>query len=216
MDGNANNQDALPGGGRPSGASGGSPSQPRTYTQDQLDTLIRERHSKLDTEIATLKKERDGLKSSHDSLSQRLADVERRSEEEEETRVKDNPEEHDLFTRRKKLKELELTQNQRKADLDAREATLKEREAKQAEADWTATVSGIASAAKGSAEVLKAKAAELGVSDPEKLRTLALTLWPQSGPVHDSGHNEGGGPDLSQMSPRQKILKGMQIAAQRR
>ena len=164
-DGNANNQDALPSGGRPSGDQGGNPSQPQSYTRDQVDKLLNEGHSKLDKTIADLTKERDGLKTSHESLSQRLAEIERRREEEEEARVKDDPDELDLYTRRKKAKETELAHQQRQADLDARENTLKEREARQAERDWAGTVAGVAAAARGDAETLKTKAAALGISE---------------------------------------------------
>jgi len=171
-DGNANNQDALPhsissgqaSGGRSSDG-GQNPSQPQSYTRDQVDKLLNEGHSKLDKTIADLTKERDGLKTSHESLSQRLAEIERRREEEEEARVKDDPDELDLYTRRKKAKETELAHQQRQADLDARENTLKEREARQAERDWAGTVAGVAAAARGDAETLKTKAAALGISE---------------------------------------------------
>ena len=71
-DGNTENQDALHSGGQPSGSSGTNPSQPQTYTQDQVNRLLSERHSKLDRQISDITKERDSLKSSHDALSHRL------------------------------------------------------------------------------------------------------------------------------------------------
>jgi chromosome segregation ATPase len=83
---------------------GQNPSQPQSYTRDQVDKLLNERYSKLDKTIADLTKERDGLKTSHESLSQRLADVERRREEEEEAKVKDDPDQFDIYRRRRKLK----------------------------------------------------------------------------------------------------------------
>ncbi len=53
-----------------------NPSKPELLPKDQVDKLLNERHSKLDKQIADLTKGRDGLKSSHESLSQRLADFE--------------------------------------------------------------------------------------------------------------------------------------------
>ena len=77
-DGNTENQDALHSGGQPSGSSGTNPSQPQTYTQDQVNRLLSERHSKLDKQISDITKERDSLKSSHDALSHRISEMERR------------------------------------------------------------------------------------------------------------------------------------------
>jgi hypothetical protein len=71
-DGNTENQDALHSGGQPSGPNGTDISQPQAYTQDPVDKLHNERHSKLDRQISDLTKERDSLKPSNDALSQRL------------------------------------------------------------------------------------------------------------------------------------------------
>ena len=59
------NQDSLPEKGQTSEKET-TPSQPQTYTQEQLDKIveatIRERHAKLDKQIDSLTKERDGIK----------------------------------------------------------------------------------------------------------------------------------------------------------
>ena len=39
---------------------GQNPSQPQSFTRDQVDKLLNERHGKLDRQIADLTKERDG------------------------------------------------------------------------------------------------------------------------------------------------------------
>jgi vacuolar-type H+-ATPase subunit I/STV1 len=189
------NQDALPSGGQPSDKE--SPSQPQTYTQDQLDKLISERHSKLDKSLAALTKERDTLKSSHESLSAEFAELQRRIEEEEEARYKDDPQELDVYQRRKKVREAEAAHKKRQSDLDARETALKDREAKAAQVEWEGLIFEVATAAKGNAETLRKRAADLGITDPEKLKTLAVTLWPQTGDKPDSGKSEGGGGELT-------------------
>ncbi len=137
-DGTEKQGDALAQEGGQHRPDGQSPSgTARNCTQDEHDKLMSERHRGLNKQIDALTKERDLAKAAHESLAAQLKELQGRLDAEEEARIKDNPEELDLYTRRKKAKETEL-----------------------------------------------------GISDVEKLKTLAVTLWPQQPLGPDGGRHE--------------------------
>jgi hypothetical protein len=180
----------------------------RTYTPEQVAQVVKDRHSKLDKTIAQLTRERDILKTSHDALSTQFADLQRRIDEADEAKYKDDPDGLDIYQRRKKLL------SEQAAVKAEREALAKEKQdnaarlQKAAAAEWEAVVAEVASAVKGDANKLEAKAAEYGVTDGEKLRGLAGDLWP-SGVKADSGQTSGGGTDINKLSPREQIARGL-------
>jgi hypothetical protein len=207
-DGKPTNQDALPNGGRPSDK-GGNPSQPRTYSQEEFDRMLNERHSKLDKQINDLTKERDNLKSSHDTISTQVSELQKRIDENDEAKIKDNPDLLSIHQQRKKLREDQDNFRKQRQDIDSREAGLAEREKTVQAAEWDGLVLNTANAAKGDAAVLKTKAAELGITDKDKLNALAVTLWPRKSEPPDSGNTDGSGIDWSKKSPEEKIAEGL-------
>ncbi len=181
----------------------------QTYTQEQVEKLVNERHSKLDKTIAQLTKERDSFKASHDSLSAQFADLQRRIDEVDEAKYKDDPDQLDIFQRRKKLLAEQAALKAERDALAKEKQDNAERLAKAAEVEWDGTVLEIATAAKGDAAKLKEKAAQYGITDAGKLRGLASDLWP-AGITPDSGQTSGGSTGLpADASSRDRIAKGL-------
>ena len=83
------------------------------------------------------------------------------------------------------------------------------------EAEWRQLIVTAAAGVKGDAEPgvraakLKAKAEEYGITDGEKLKTLAADLWPQPGVQPDSGRTEGGGQNWRTLPIDQRIALGL-------
>jgi hypothetical protein len=179
-----------------------------TYTEEQVN----ERHSKLDRTIARLTRERDALKSGHESISSQLAELQMRIDGEDEAKYKDRPDELDILQKRKKLREAQMKFESEVKELEAEKASWSER-LKEFEAEqFNLTVFEMAEGVGGDATRLRTVAQKYGITDRDKLKDLASDLWPKSPievPPVDSGGTAGGGADWSKKSPEEKIAEGL-------
>lgn len=197
--------DATPKGQDSQAAAGSNSQAPKTFSEADHKKGIEDAVAQYGDRI---KREKlDPISKELEKLRQDLADAQKRRDEEEEAKLKDNPEELDLLTRRKKIRETELAHKQRQTDLDAREEALKGREAKVAESEWAGLVFEVASGVKGDAVKLRERANALGITDADKLKDLAILMWPQELPAADSGEHEGGGTDWSKKTPEERIAE---------
>jgi uncharacterized protein involved in exopolysaccharide biosynthesis len=179
-----------------------------TYTKDQVERLVGEQHARLDGAIAQITKERDALKAAHQTVASQLVELQRRIDEADVEELKNNPDELDMYQRRKDLREEQTALKAEKDALERDRAAHAERLQKATELEWDAAVGEAAATVKGDAARLKAKAAQYGITDPEKLRGLAADLWP-SGVHADSGQTNGGGTDLNKLPAREQIARGL-------
>jgi len=206
MDGNTKTQDALPAGGQPSGEGANPSKDTPKYTEDEVN----KRHAKLDKAISELTRERDSIRQSHESLKAEIDRLKKEREESELEKVKDDPDALSAYQMRKKQKEAEAAV---KAEREQFEKEKKEHEAELAEAR-TIKRSKLMNEIAGEFEggdpaVLEKTCDELGVTDPEKIRTVAATKWAKvvgggtpAGHT-DSGKNRGGAESLEGKSARE-------------
>lgn len=223
MDGETNKpKDALPlKEGQPSGQEV-SPSAitPESYTREQLDVLIAERHGTLDKRISSLEKELKETKATVATKESELANVveervtlEKRIEE----LASNDPELNNLEKRAKELRELE---RKLKADRQTLEADKQTNAEKVKLAEDTLREISIWEIAtefdSGDAVKLKDLCDIFQASSEEQIRRVADTLWkkklvePSPSVKPYSGMTSGGTEDLSNLSPREKIDKGLE------
>jgi len=207
LDGIEKQGDALPAGGQPSTGEQ-DPSAPQVFTMEQVN----ERHGKLDSQIAALTKERDTFKTSHEALSAKVTELLRRQEEAEDEALMADPvalddlrksriKKANAEAKAQELAEQEAELNRSKAEHEAELAELRilKRTELAAEVAVAKKVSidgilkGIALAKDESREAMEAIAELLPPANPREPKVL------------DSGRNYGGGEDLRNLSPGEKI-----------
>ena len=203
MDGKENTkQDALQETGQPSVGETSPSLEPKTYTEKEVDKLIRERHSTLDKRIADLNKQ---LKLKEEeagevrSLKAKLAELEEEQERKELAEAGDNPDLKRQIQDRKAFK-------QRQSDLEKRERELKARELEHEEAIKEMTQYNLGKLA---GEIVSkypgieaADLIELGDGSPEKMEKIAQRLSRKEAPGlrPDSGISVGSGePTIEQL-----------------
>ena len=229
LDGETKTQEALPEKGQ-SSEEGKNPSQ--SYNQEQVDALLRERHSKLDNEVASLKKQIDSIGKERDTFKSQLAEAQsahakatelvKDLEKDLETAVAEDADQADILKLKRELRtavaaERETLGRERKAFEDERKAHNTEWESKaekikQAEeTEWEMTVFDVAKTVEGDAPTLRTAADELGITSKEALEKLAKRLFPPK-PLVDgepASLDGRGGTDFSHMTPEEKISYGL-------
>ena len=203
MDGKENTkQDALQGTGQPSVEKTSPSLEPKTYTEKEVDKLIRERHSTLDKRIADLNKQ---LKLKEEeagevrSLKTKLAELEEEQERKELAEAEGNPDLKRQIQDRKAFK-------QRQSDLEKRERELKAKELEHEEAIKAVTQYNLGKLA---GEIVSkypgieaADLIELSDGSPEKMEKIAQRLSRKEAPGlrPDSGISVGSGePTIEQL-----------------
>ena len=203
MDGKENTkQDALQETGQPSVEKTSPSLEPRTYAKEEVDKLIRERHSILDKQIADLNKQ---LKLKEEeagevrSLKAKVAELEEEQERKELAEAEDNPDLKRQIQDRKAFK-------QRQSDLEKRERELKARELEHEEAIKAVTQYNLGKLA---GEIVSkypgieaADLIELSDGSPEKMEKIAQRLSRKEalGLRPDSGISVGSGePTIEQL-----------------
>ena len=203
MDGKENTkQDALQGTGQPSVGETSPSLEPKTYTEKEVDKLIRERHSTLDKQIADLKKQlkqKEGEAGEVQGLKAKVAELEEEQERKELAEAGDNPDLKRQIQDRKAFK-------QRQSDLEKRERELKARELEHEEAIKEMTQYNLGKLA---GEIVSkypgieaADLIELSDGSPEKMEKIAQRLSRKEAPGirPDSGISVGSGePTIEQL-----------------
>jgi hypothetical protein len=207
-----------------SGATGERPSDaPETITRAEHNRILADSQSKKDKTIAQLTKERDTFKAKTEEYSARADRATAEREEAEKAlddAVRDNPDQEEILKLKRELRstiaaEKAALKKERDAFAQEKEAHGSEWETHAAEIEeskqnkWDKVVSDTAQAVGGDAAKLKATALEFGVTEPDKLKKLANTLWPVPVVKADSGRTLGGGLNLDGASPREKIKAGL-------
>lgn len=167
--------------------------------QAHIDSLLRERHSKLDKELAARDKTIAQITKERDTFKTRLSEAETATEaasatvkdleKDLEAAVDGNADQSEILKLKRELrgaisaKEAAL-KKERLAFEEERQSHAKEWESKADkikkadEAEWDGIVAESAKAVEGDAKALKDAAAELGISTKEQLQTLAKRLYP--------------------------------------
>lgn len=133
----ANKKDAVPAGGQHSAETGKPSSQPEVFNKEQVETLIRERHSKLDKQIAELTKAQKAASETAEveraksrTAADRLATYEEERARRELDGIKDNPDALSLWQAkqayREMVRDLEAKQEAFEAKQKASEADIEE------------------------------------------------------------------------------------------
>ena len=203
MDGKENTkQDALQETGQPSVEKTSPSLEPRTYAKEEVDKLIRERHSTLDKHIADLNKQlklKEEEAGEVQGLKAKVAELEEEQERKELAEAGDNP---DL---KRQIQDRKISR-QRQSDLDKRERELKARELEHEEAIKAVTQYNLGKLA---GEIVSkypgieaADLIELGDGSPEKMEKIAQRLSKKEplGLRPDSGISVGSGePTIEQL-----------------
>lgn len=220
LDGTAIKTDALPdvSQGRPSNEPQ-SPSQPtpRTYTKQEYDNGIRKRHSALDNEIATLKKQLEEkettLQAQLQDKDNQLADIAAEREllkADIDALASDDPNKFNLI---KKEREVRAEETRLKAERKTHEERIKKADAFERKELVQTIVGDYKDADANKLLRLCAK-----VTSEEEIREIADTVWDRKidesattepvapGLKPDSGKTSGGGIDFSRMSADEKLV----------
>lgn len=214
-------KDALPERGQPSAEDKGIPSQePKTYTQDEVEKLLSERHSKLDKEIAKLGKDKQTMESRAKALEddvfnlkETLTEIERLKEEAEIAAAEGNPDAMKRIRRERAIRDLEAKAKQDKTEIE-KERTDIQRERDELAEDKKAIsefrraqlLSRIASKYELTSEQIDKPYLETEESLEDFARTLSGKAAVVSGTKLDSGVTTGRTKDLS--TPDAKLMEG--------
>ena len=174
--------------------------EPKTYTEEEVDKLIRERHSTLDKRIADLNKQlklKEGEAGEVQGLKAKVAELEEEQERKELAEAGDNPDLKRQIQDRKNLK-------QRQSDLEKRERELKAKELEHEEAIKAVTQYNLGKLAGEIASkypgIEAADLIELSDGSPEKMEKIAQRLSKKEGIRPDSGISVGSGePTIEQL-----------------
>ena len=193
-------QDSLQDAGRTSPGKSVSPSKEseKTYTEAE----VAQRHSKLDRTIADLTKERDVLKQDYQTTNEKLVELQRRIDEQEEEKAKDSPDSLKIYQKQKSLRDLEaqLKEQQRKIEQEKRDNADKLQYADEAKAENIL----ISKALEYHVDIgeLKEKVQTFNLTAEEQIAEMAAILAGGAKkvlPKGDSGRSVGG-TDLDNMT----------------
>lgn len=193
--------------GQPSGGKALEPSTPpKSYTQEQVDKLLDEKHSKLDKRIAEIEKQ--GVKSAKalELATKRASDAEaalvktaKEQEEKELADIQDNEPELRLYRAKQKQRERDAELSKRERELEASKAEHDESLSELLVFKQTQIAQGIASKYEG---VDAGLLIQLTDGSPEKMELLAgqlgtLKAKTPISPRPDSGLSSGGAGKLT-------------------
>ena len=197
--------EALLGTGKPS-EEGQEPSTPPVYTQEQVERLIRERHSKLDKRIAEQDKVIARLnsdKEEREAMQTRVAELEKVIEERDLDGIRGNPDALKLYQLQRTSKEKEKELLAKGREINRREAQLQADSEVIRQLIRRTTLERIAKETGVDIKTLD----ELGIEDTEKLEKVAKllsknktkapeteTITPDSG-IASGGMTEPSSPD---------------------
>jgi hypothetical protein len=199
----------LPAGSPPaSTANAGTPATPKTYTEEDINKAVQAALTKAGRTAA---KERD-----IEAREAKLKEAEEAREAAELESVKNDPSKLDVLKEKQRIRKERAELEQAKALLEAEKTQHAERLTKAEQFERQQSITVIATEFKGDAKILTAKADELGITDPARIKALAKTLWPgvvvpantqnPNPAIVFNGVTNGGGVDTSKLSPMGKIL----------
>jgi vacuolar-type H+-ATPase subunit I/STV1 len=192
----------------PSAAQQGTPDSPRTFTREQVTKQISDALARAGREAKAL----EAAKADITAREARLKAWEQEREDAELGDLTSDPAEKlTLKAYREKLRADRQALNEQLSALDKEKAEWEAVIAETRAAIFGNTASTIAEKHGVSAEVLKDKAARLGISSLEALEELA-SVMPKKAAVTapDSGRTTGGSADLSKMSAGDLIKRGLE------
>jgi hypothetical protein len=179
---------------------------PKTFTESDIKKAVSDA-------LAKAGREAKALETAKADIAKREADI-RKAEQDRELAeleaVKDKPDELSILQRKQKLAADIRAHNaeveRQRQEWDMHQAELTELKA----AKYELSINGVADKNGVSADLLKAKAIELGITDPAGIEKLAAIMPKKVAvPNVDSGKTMGGGVDTSNMSPRELITRGL-------
>jgi hypothetical protein len=187
----------------------------RVYTQEEFDKEVNKRLMKAGRDATALETRQKNL----EAREFKISELEQNRQKEEMARLAGNPEALANYQKG-------LTLQERETKLTAEKAALEnERTSHTSELDELAAlraekaISGIAKELNVPAEHLNEAARDLKISDPEQVKALAKRLFPNA-KAHEvtpavnaikpfSGKTNGGQEDFSNLSPHEKIMRGL-------
>ena len=214
MDGTGNPKDTLPGTGQTSeGEKGTSGGEPETYTKEQAEKLISDALAKAGRTAKQLEKREAEIKTRDDARQAELDARQKRLDDAEFEAIKGDPDLETAYKNKKRIGDAQKTLDEDRRKLEAEKLEHADR-LKTAD-DMAREISIWKIAIKHNADpaVVKEKADYLGATSEEQVEAIAEMIGskevkPSLKP--DSGMTRGGGQDLSSLSGRKLIEKGLE------
>lgn len=192
-----------------------TPANAGTFTQKDIDDAVNKAKSQYGRAEAEFNRKIKEV----ESRESKLAEWEKTKEAAELEEAKGNPEKLNVLQERKSLRQLKAELEAEKQQLLAEKAQHSERLSKVEKWEREQSIASIAKEVNGDTAILMAKADELGLSDTDKIKALARTLWQgtsQTQPKNPNpanvfnGKTNGGGSDLKGLSARQLLKLGVE------
>jgi len=224
LDGNPQGKDALQGNqpGQPSDQNGENPSnQPRTFTEEEVNRLVSERHSTLDRKIADLTKQLTTFQKRAEDAESQLGTYKKEKEEAEIEKIKDDPEKLSAYQLRKQARELAEAKKGLEEQLAQLQSELEEERKLSAPLKVAPVIAEVAKEFEGiDMDKLTKLVTIAKATTKEDIKVIAETIGtkkeedksddkPEFKPF--TGANRGGGVDTSKLKPEEKFKLGLEV-----
>lgn len=186
-----------------SAASGGKDATPAvTLTQADIDKAVHSALTKAGRETKAIEEARKAIETKQAEISE----WQKQREADELEKIKDNPQALTAYQKEQALKKKEVEIAQRIKELEAKETTFAERLSKVEQLERKEMLTTIATELKVDAEMLTKAVDAVGLTDPDKIKTLAKTIWNKpvetknplvNGSVFKGGNSGGTGTDYA-------------------
>uniref|UniRef100_A0A6H1ZJL8 Scaffolding protein n=1 Tax=viral metagenome TaxID=1070528 RepID=A0A6H1ZJL8_9ZZZZ len=203
---------------------------PKTHTQEEVDRLVQLTKMESGRERKAIEVERDSLKKQLQAKETEITDI---ADEREKLQTQidelssDDPKKFDLVKKDRDLRERERQLKNERLALDEDKQKNAEKVSKAEKFEMEVLILEIVEDYEnGDLDKLKSLCEILEAKSEEQIRRVAETLWtkkaaepskPATPPVKPySGVTDGGVEDSSNLSPREKIDKGIEIAKQKK
>ena len=194
---------------------------PETFTREQVEKELSDRLTEAGRTATALEKAKADIAKRETAVKEAEAKRQREDEERElrelEEATKEDPEvKPTLLAYKKKLAEKarnlieeKAEIERRKAELEANEAGYSERFKKAATVELESMVFAAAAKHKVDANILKDKVDRLKLKDEESIDVIASAMPKKAGTTKTDSGKTIGGEDTSNLSPKEKIQRGL-------
>lgn len=231
LDGDPKGKDALqdkqPG--QPSNPNVDNPSKtnpPKTFTEEDVNRLVSERHSTLDRKIADLTKQLSTLQKRAEDAEAQLGTYKKEKDEAEFEKVKDDPEKLSAYQLRKQIRELAEAKKGQEEQLAQLQRELEEERKLSAPLKIAPVIAEVAKEFEGiDMDKLTKLVTIAKATAKEDIKAIAETIGASKEPESPdkkeefkpfSGKGVGGGIDISKMTSTQLIQMGLEAERKKR
>ena len=229
LDGNPQGKDALQGNqpGQPSNQNGENPSNaPKTFTEEEVNRLVSERHSTLDRKIADLTKQLTTFQKRAEDAESQLGTYKKEKEEAEIEKIKDDPEKLSAYQLRKQARELAEAKKGLEEQLAQLQSELEEERKLSAPLKVAPVIAEVAKEFEGiDMDKLTKLVTIAKATTKEDIKAIAETIGTSKEPENPdkkesfkpfSGKGAGGGIDISKLTSTQLIQRGLEEEKKKR